>query len=131
MCEWWGPMGHCWQVLATPVASGVRRVDGVSPPHESVLSTFPASQWGRPSFVRAGLCVDTAPLSVILLCLHPLLSPCASQPLPQDFAKRCLVRVYGRSKGTNQTQLPIPGQFVQAGSEIGFSATPLISVGLP
>ena len=66
------------------------------------------------------------PPSVVLLSLHPLLSPCASQHLPQDFAERCLVRVYGRSKETNQTQLPIPGQFVQAGSEIGFSATPLI-----
>ena len=71
------------------------------------------------------------PPSVILPFLHPLLFPYASQHLPQDFAERCSVRIYGRSKETNQTQLPIPGKFVQTGSKIGFSASPLMSIGLP
>lgn len=42
----WGRVGHCWQALATPDASGVKRTDwGVPSPRESVLSPFPASEW--------------------------------------------------------------------------------------
>lgn len=113
-----GSNGYWWQVSWHP-ASRLRRVDGVSSPWE-YSQHFPCFTVVTPPLCKGrSLCEH---------CLRPQSSCffCIPFPMPLSTSHRTLQRC----KETNQTQLPIPGKFVQTGSKIGF-CIPFMSIGLP